>query len=130
MRVIVFVKATADSEAGVVPPPETFEAMGRFNEELIKAGVLLAAEGLHPSDQGARVTSENGRLIVKDGPFAEAKELRDYFLRHSLTMPEVTGVLPGAAAKRSLTSTVERGAGKVSRSSCGGISDRMCSRRW
>lgn len=75
MRFMIIVKATADSEAGVMPPPEAFEAMGRFNEQLINAGILLAAEGLHPSRQGARVTSEDGQLIVKDGPFAETKEL-------------------------------------------------------
>lgn len=75
MRFMIIVKATPDSEAGTTPPPETFEAMGRFNEQLINAGVLLAAEGLHPSTEGARVTSEGGRLIVRDGPFAEAKEL-------------------------------------------------------
>ena len=75
MRFMIIVKATPDSEAGVMPPPESFEAMGRFNEALINAGVLLAAEGLHPSNQGARVTAEAGRLIVRDGPFAESKEL-------------------------------------------------------
>jgi hypothetical protein len=75
MRFMIIVKGTADSEAGVMPAPEMFEAMGRFNEELINAGVLLAAEGLHPSNKGARVTSEGGKLVVKDGPFAEAKEL-------------------------------------------------------
>lgn len=75
MRFMIIVKATADSEAGVMPPPESFEAMGRYNEQLINAGILLAAEGLHPSSHGARVTSEDGQLIVKDGPFAETKEL-------------------------------------------------------
>lgn len=75
MRFMIIVKATPDSEAGVMPPPEAFEAMGRFNEALISAGVLLAAEGLHPSSQGTRVTSEAGRLVVRDGPFTEAKEL-------------------------------------------------------
>ena len=75
MRFMIIVKANAASEAGVMPPPEMFEAMGRFNEELINAGVLLAAEGLHPSNKGARVTSEGGKLVVKDGPFAAAKEL-------------------------------------------------------
>lgn len=75
MRFMIIVKANAASEAGIVPAPEMFEAMGRFNEALINAGVLLAAEGLHPSSKGARVTSEDGQLIVKDGPFAEAKEL-------------------------------------------------------
>ena len=75
MRFMIIVKANADSEAGVMPAPEMFEAMGRFNEDLINAGVLLAAEGLHPSNKGTRVTSEGGKLVVKDGPFAEAKEL-------------------------------------------------------
>lgn len=75
MRFMIIVKANADSEAGLMPGPEVFEAMGRFNEELIKAGVLLAAEGLHPSSKGARVTLTDGRLVVKDGPFAETKEL-------------------------------------------------------
>ena len=75
MCFMIIVKANAASEAGLMPPPEMFEAMGKFNEELINAGVLLAAEGLHPSSKGARVTSENGKLVVKDGPFAEAKEL-------------------------------------------------------
>ena len=75
MRFMIIVKANADSEAGVMPAPEMFEAMGRFNEDLINAGVLLAAEGLHPSNKGARVTSEGGKLVVKDGPFAETKEL-------------------------------------------------------
>lgn len=65
MRFMIIVKATADSEAGVMPPPEAFEAMGRFNEQLINAGILLAAEGLHPSSHGARVTSEDGLLILK-----------------------------------------------------------------
>lgn len=75
MRFMVIVKANADSEAGLMPGPEVFEAMGRFNEELINAGVLLAAEGLHPSSRGARVTLTDGKLVVKDGPFAETKEL-------------------------------------------------------
>lgn len=75
MRFMIIVKADPASEAGELPPAEMFEAMGRFNEDLISAGVLLAAEGLHPSNQGARVTSEGGKLVVRDGPFAETKEL-------------------------------------------------------
>jgi hypothetical protein len=75
MRFMIIVKATADSEAGVMPAPEAFEAMGRFNEQLIEAGVLLAGDGLHPLKEGARVTSKGGKLTVVDGPFAEAKEL-------------------------------------------------------
>jgi len=75
MRFMIIVKATRDSEAGVIPKPEAFEAMGRFNEQLIEAGVLLAGDGLHPSSQGARVTNTGGRLEVLDGPFTESKEL-------------------------------------------------------
>lgn len=75
MRFMIIVKATADSEAGMMPGPEVFEAMARFNQELIDAGVLLAGDGLHPSKEGARVTNEGGRLTVLDGPFAETKEL-------------------------------------------------------
>jgi hypothetical protein len=75
MRVIVFVKATADSEAGVMPAPEMFEAMGRFNEELVKAGVMLAGEGLKPSSHGKRVRFSGKDRTLVDGPFAETKEL-------------------------------------------------------
>lgn len=75
MRYMIVVRATADSEAGVMPQPGVFEAMGKFNEDLIQAGVLIAAEGLHPSKEGARVTFDKGQFIVKDGPFAETKEL-------------------------------------------------------
>ena len=75
MRFMMVVKASTDSENGVMPGPEVFEAMGKFNEELIAAGVLLAAEGLHPSSKGARVTMESGKHVIKDGPFAETKEL-------------------------------------------------------
>jgi hypothetical protein len=75
MRFMIVVKATPETEAGVMPRPEEFEAMGKFNEELISAGVLLAAEGLHPSSKGARVTFQGGKHVVKDGPFTETKEL-------------------------------------------------------
>jgi len=75
MRVMVMVKATADSEAGVMPEVEMFAEMGRFNEELVKAGVLLAAEGLQPSAKGARVRFSGRTRTVVDGPFAETKEL-------------------------------------------------------
>ena len=75
MRFMIIVKATPDSEAGVMPPPEAFEAMEKFNQALIDAGVLLAAEGLHPSNKGKRVTLTGGKHQVVDGPFAEAKEL-------------------------------------------------------
>jgi hypothetical protein len=75
MRFMVIVKATEDSEAGVMPSQELLEAMGRYNEELVKAGVMLAGEGLHPSSKGARVRFEGDRRTVIDGPFSETKEL-------------------------------------------------------
>jgi hypothetical protein len=75
MRFMVLVKATADSEAGVLPSAEMFAAMGKFNEELAKAGVLQAADGLHPSSKGARVRFSGKDRKVIDGPFAETKEL-------------------------------------------------------
>ncbi|KWF62849.1 YciI family protein [Burkholderia pseudomultivorans] len=75
MRVMVIVKATADSEAGALPDTELLAAMGRFNEELVKAGVMLAGEGLHPSSRGKRVRfAGDGRTVI-DGPFAETREL-------------------------------------------------------
>lgn len=75
MRVLVLVKATADSEAGVMPSPALLTAMGRFNEDLLKAGVLLAAEGLQPSARGKRVRFGQPGPTVIDGPFAETREL-------------------------------------------------------
>ena len=75
MRFMVIVKADKDSEAGKLPSPEVFEAMGKYNEELVKAGVMLAGEGLHPSSKGARVRFEGKKRTVIDGPFAETKEL-------------------------------------------------------
>jgi hypothetical protein len=75
MKFMVLVKATTDSEAGVMPSQELITEMGKFNEELAKAGVLLAGEGLHPSLKGARVRFSGNRRTVIDGPFAETKEL-------------------------------------------------------
>jgi hypothetical protein len=75
MRVMVIVKATPDSEAGVLPTQQQLTDMGKFNEELVKAGVMLAGDGLHPSSKGARVVFEGGKKNVIDGPFAESKEL-------------------------------------------------------
>ena len=75
MRVMVIVKANADSEAGVMPGRELLAAMGRYNEELANAGVMLAGEGLQPSSKGKRVRFSDGRPAVIDGPFAETKEL-------------------------------------------------------
>jgi len=75
MRVMVMVKANADSEAGQMPSEQILAEMGRFNEELVKAGVMLAGEGLHPSQKGARVRFAGSKRTVIDGPFAETKEL-------------------------------------------------------
>jgi hypothetical protein len=72
---MIIIKANERSEAGVMPSDRVITEMGAYNEELVKAGVMLAAEGLHPSSRGARVRSVNGKLSVIDGPFAEAKEL-------------------------------------------------------
>ncbi len=75
MRFMVMVKATADSEAGVMPSEELLAAMGRYNEELAQAGVMLAGEGLQPSSKGARVRFSGSQRTVIDGPFMETKEL-------------------------------------------------------
>ena len=75
MRFMVMVKATKDSEAGVLPDEKLLTEMGKFNEELVKAGVMLAGEGLHPSSKGARVRFSGDKRTVIDGPFAETKEL-------------------------------------------------------
>lgn len=75
MRVMVMVKATNESEAGKLPTREQFEAMGRFNEALVKAGVILAADGLHPSAKGKRVRFSGSARSVIDGPFAQTGEL-------------------------------------------------------
>jgi hypothetical protein len=75
MRVMVMVKATKDSEAGVLPSQELIKAMGNYNEELVKAGIMLLGEGLKPSSQGKRVRFSANKRTVIDGPFAETKEL-------------------------------------------------------
>ncbi len=75
MRFMILVKANADSEAGVLPSTEELAEMGRYNEELVKAGVMLAGEGLHPSSRGARVRFDGSERTVVDGPFAETREL-------------------------------------------------------
>jgi hypothetical protein len=75
MRFMVMVKATEDSEAGQMPSQELLAAMGRYNEELVKAGVMVAGEGLHPSAKGVRVRFDGSDRRVIDGPFAETKEL-------------------------------------------------------
>lgn len=75
MRFMVIVKATKESEAGVMPSQELLAAMGKYNEELVKAGIMLAGEGLHPSSRGARVRFSGKQRTVIDGPFSETKEL-------------------------------------------------------
>jgi hypothetical protein len=75
MRFMVIVKANEDSEAGKMPSQEILAAMGKYNEELVKAGIMLAADGLHPSSKGARVKFSGKKRTVTDGPFAETKEL-------------------------------------------------------
>ena len=75
MRVMVMVKATEESEAGIMPLTELLEAMGKYNEELVNAGIMKAGEGLHPSSKGKRVAFDGPQRTVTDGPFAETKEL-------------------------------------------------------
>ena len=75
MRFMIMVKASRDSEAGKLPSQELLAAMGKYNEELVKAGIMLSGEGLQPSSKGARVRFSGNKRIVTDGPFAETKEL-------------------------------------------------------
>jgi hypothetical protein len=75
MRVVVFVKATADSEAGVMAPPELLVEMGKYNEALVDAGIMKGGDGLKPSSQGKRIAFDGASRMVIDGPFAETKEL-------------------------------------------------------
>jgi len=75
MRVMVMVKATKESEAGIMPSTELLEAMGKYNEELVNAGIMMAGEGLHPSIKGKRVAFDGPSRTVIDGPFAETREL-------------------------------------------------------
>jgi hypothetical protein len=75
MKVMVIVKASKNSEAGVMPTEELLTAMGNYNEELVKAGIMLAGDGLHPSAKGKRINFSGGKRTIVDGPFAETKEL-------------------------------------------------------
>ncbi|MFZ0804259.1 MAG: YciI family protein [Terriglobales bacterium] len=89
MRCMVIVKACKDSEAGILPSKELLTEMGKFNEELVKAGVMLAADGLHASSKGKRVRFAGGQTTVIDGPFAETKELiAGYWLWQTKSMEE------------------------------------------
>ena len=75
MRVMVIIKANKESEAGVMPSEQLLTAMGKFNEELINAGVMLAGDGLHPSSKAKRIKFSGGKRLITDGPFAETREL-------------------------------------------------------
>ena len=89
MRFMVIVKADKNTEAGVLPDEKLLAAMGKYNEELVKAGVMLAGEGLHPSSRGKRVRFSGGKKTVVDGPFAETKELvAGYWLWQVRSMEE------------------------------------------
>ncbi len=89
MRVMVLVKANKESESGVMPDEKMLADMGKFNEELVEAGVMLAGEGLHPTSKGARVKFAGGKQIVIDGPFAETRELvAGYWLWQVKSMDE------------------------------------------
>jgi hypothetical protein len=89
MRVMVIIKANKDSEAGILPDEQLLTAMGKYNEELVKAGVMLAGEGLHPSSKGIRVRFSQGKQTVIDGPFTETKELiAGYWLWQVKSMEE------------------------------------------
>lgn len=89
MRVMVMVKATKNSEAGIMPKTELMAEMGKYNEELVKAGIMLAGEGLHPSVKGKRVRFSAGKKTIIDGPFAETKELvAGYWLWQVRSMDE------------------------------------------
>ena len=88
MRFMILVKANRESEAGVMPSTEELAEMGRYNEELVKAGVLLAGEGLHPSSRGKRVRFDGNKRRVIDGPFSETKELLAGFWLIQVKSPE------------------------------------------
>ena len=98
MRVMVIVKATEDSEAGYPPSAELLQAMGKFNDELLKAGVMLSGDGLRPSSQGKRVAFDGTKRTVIDGPFAETKEqLGGYYLIEAKDLNEaiqIAGRIP------------------------------------
>lgn len=100
MRFMVIVKASKDSEAGVLPNQQILTDMGKYNEELVKAGIMLAGEGLQPSSKGARVRFSGDKRIVTDGPFAETKEaLGGYYLIEAADLDEAIDLAkqcPGA----------------------------------
>ena len=90
MRFIVFVKGSKESESGAMPDKKDLMEMGKFNEELVKAGLMVAGEGLHPTSEGCRLTFRNGKAAVTDGPFAESKELvAGYWILEAKSKDEV-----------------------------------------
>lgn len=108
MRVMVIVKASKDSEAGVLPSRELIEAMGKYNEELVKAGIMLAADGLGPSSKGKRVKFSGDLRVVTDGPFAETKELiAGYWIWQVKSMDEAVDWLKRAPCPFSSEGEVE-----------------------
>ena len=108
MRVMVVVKANEDSEAGVMPSEELLTAMGKFNEELVNAGVMLAGDGLKASSEGARVRFEKGEQKVIDGPFAETKELlAGYWVLEVKSMDEAIEWVKRVPADPNETSEIE-----------------------
>ena len=100
MRVIVIVKANEESEAGIMPSKQILTDMGKYNEELVKAGIMLDGEGLHPSSKGKRIKFQSGNRIVTDGPFAETREqIGGYFLVDVKDLDEALDIasrIPGA----------------------------------
>lgn len=108
MRVMVLVKANEDSEAGVMPSEEQLTAMGKFNEELVNAGVMLAGDGLKASSEGARVRFEKGEQKVIDGPFAETKELlAGYWVLEVKSLDEAIEWIKRVPADPDQTSEIE-----------------------
>ena len=99
VRFMILIKADKNSEAGVLPDEKLLTEMGKYNEELVKAGVMLAGEGLHPSSKGARVKFSGGTPVITDGPFAEAKEaLGGYYLVEASDLDEALKVAQQAPA--------------------------------
>jgi hypothetical protein len=108
MKVMVLVKASRDSEAGVMPTQQLLTDMGRFNEDLVKAGIMLAGEGLHPSSKGVRVRFSGAERIVIDGPFAETKELvAGYWIWQVKSMDEAIAWLKRCPCPMTEASDVE-----------------------
>src|SRR2546429_1982465 len=114
MRFMIVMKSNKESEAGIMPSRTLLEEMGKYNEELVKAGVMLAADGLHASSKGARVRFSGGKATVIDGPFAETKELiAGYWLWQVKSKEEAIEWL-----KRGAWGTGSGGGGKIERGLC------------